>query len=103
MDLRVSQQTMVNQSIAYEQQQTAALSKLEQQASSGNRIQAPEDDPLGAVAVINYNTQVANYDTDLGNINTATTSLNVSVSTLQDAHNLVTQARQLAIQGANPA
>ncbi len=103
MELRVSQQTMVNTAVFYEQQQTASLSRLQQQASSGNRILAPEDDPLGAVAVINYTAQSASFDTDLGNINTATDNLNVSVSTLQSVNNVLTQARQLAIQGTNSA
>jgi flagellar hook-associated protein 3 FlgL len=102
MDLRVSTQTIVNKSIYYEQQQTAALGRLQEQASSGNRILSPEDDPLGSVAVSNYGTQIAHYDTDLTNISTATDSLNVSVSTLQNVNNILTQARQLAIQGGNP-
>jgi flagellar hook-associated protein 3 FlgL len=101
MDLRVSLQTIVNNSLFYEQQQTAALSRLQQQASSGNRILAPEDDPLGSVAVINYNTQDAAYDTELANINTATTTLNQGVSTLQDASNVVVSAKSLAIQATN--
>lgn len=101
MELRVSLQTIVNTSVFYEQQQTASLSHLQQEASSGNRILAPEDDPLGAVAVMNYTAQDNSYDTDLGNINTATQDLNVSVSTLQNVHDILTQARQLATQGAN--
>jgi flagellar hook-associated protein 3 FlgL len=101
MELRVSQQTMVNQAIFYEQQQTAALSHLQQQASSGNRILAPEDDPLGAVAVINYPAQDAGYSTDLANINPATDALNVGVSTLQDASNIIVNASSLTIQATN--
>jgi flagellar hook-associated protein 3 FlgL len=101
MELRVSQQTIVNTAIYYEQQQTAALAHLQAQASSGNRILAPEDDPLGTVAVINYTAQDAGYSTDLGNINTATQALNVSVSTLQNVHDVLTQAKQLGIQGGN--
>jgi len=101
MNLRVSLQTSVNQSIYYEQQQTTALSQLQQQESSGNRILTPDDDPLGAVAVINYNTQDAHDTTDLTNINTATNDLNVSVSTLTSANSVITQAKQLAIEATN--
>jgi flagellar hook-associated protein 3 len=101
MNLRISLQSLVNTSIGYEQQQTSAIAKLQEQASSGNRILTPDDDPLGAVAVINYTSQITNYDTDLANINTATANLNVSVSTLQDANNIITQARQLAIEATN--
>src|SRR5262249_3362552 len=101
MDLRISLQTVVSRSLFSEQQQTAALAHLQEQASSGNRILAPEDDPLGSIAVINYTTQNASLDTDLTNISTATDVLNVGVSTLQDVHNVLTQARQLAIQGTN--
>ena len=35
------------------------------------------------------------------NINAATNTLNVGVSTLQDINGILTQARQLAIQGTN--
>jgi flagellar hook-associated protein 3 FlgL len=103
MDLRVSLQTIVNSSLAYEQQQTAALSRLQQQASSGNRILAPEDDPLGSVAVINYTAQDAAFSADLANVNTATTVLNVGVSTLQSASDAVVSAKSLAIEANNPA
>ncbi len=101
MELRVSQQTMVNTAVYYEQQETASLAHLQEEESSGNRILEPSDDPLGSVAVINYTAQNANFDTDLTNINTATQSLNVSVSTLQNVHNILTQAEQLASQGSN--
>jgi flagellar hook-associated protein 3 len=101
MNLRVSVQSQVSNSLFYEQQQTASLARLQQEASSGNRILTPDDDPLGAIAVMNYTTQDANETTVLTNINTATNSLNVGVSTLQDVTNILTQARQLAIQGAN--
>ena len=101
MNLRVSLQTMVNQSLYYEQQQTTAMSLLQQQESSGNRIVSPDVDPLGDVAVINYNTQDAADTTDLTNINTATNALNVSVSTLTSANSVITQAKQLAIEATN--
>ncbi len=102
MELRVSVQSLVNQSIYYEQQQSAALSQLQQQASSGNRILTPSDDPLGAAAVINYNTQDANEGTSLTNVNTAANDLNVSVSTLQSASNVLVSAKSLATQAVNP-
>ncbi|HKI33796.1 MAG TPA: flagellar hook-associated protein FlgL [Gemmataceae bacterium] len=101
MNLRISLQSMVNTSVYYEQQQTTALTHLQAEASSGNRILTPDDDPLGSVAVINYNSQDANFNTDLANINTATDTLNVGVSTLQNVNNILTQAKQLAIEGTN--
>src|SRR5438270_4529169 len=101
MNLRVSVQSQVSHSLFYEQQQTATLAHLQQEASSGNRILTPDDDPLGAVAVINYGTQDAKDTTVLTTVSTATNSLNVGVSTLQDVHNILTPARQLAIQGPN--
>jgi flagellar hook-associated protein 3 FlgL len=101
MNLRVSLQSQVGQALFYERQQTAAMSHLQQEESSGNRILSPDDDPLGAVAVINYNTQTAGDTTDLTNIDTATNTLNGSVSTLQSVGGVLNQARQLAIQAAN--
>jgi flagellar hook-associated protein 3 FlgL len=101
MNLRVSLQSQVSQVLFYEQQQTTAMAHLQQEESSGNRILTPDDDPLGTIAVINYNAQTASDTTDLGNINAATNTLNVSVATLQSVGNILNQARQIAIQGTN--
>jgi flagellar hook-associated protein 3 len=101
MNLRVSAQTILSTALAYSSQQSAALAKLQEEASSGNSILTPDDNPIGEVSVINNGYQVAQLGTDLTNIQAAQADLNTSATTLQAADNLIVQAKDLALQGAN--
>ncbi len=103
MDLRLTLQTTVNRALSSTRLQTDALGKLQEQASSGKRINLPEDDPLGSAAVINARAQDTRLDSDLSNIQTARTTLDVGVSTLQSANQIFIKARELAIEGSSSA
>ena len=46
MDLRVTLQTLVNLALTNTRLQTGRLGKLQEQASSGKRINVPSDDPV---------------------------------------------------------
>jgi flagellar hook-associated protein 3 FlgL len=101
MDLRVTPQVMIDQAIANAQRQTDQLAQLQAQASSGNRILSPSDDPTAEVQVMAGNAQNLRLDSYLSNITTATSSLNGSVSALQEANSILSQARDVAVQGSN--
>jgi flagellar hook-associated protein 3 len=94
-------QTLTSEAQSYLDQQTSALGQLENQASSGNAILEPSDNPLGEVSVLQNQAQNSGLTADLTNISTAQSTLNTSVSTLQSANNLITQASQLAIEATN--
>src|SRR5579862_1600498 len=92
--------TMINQVLASAGQQTTRLAQLQAEASTGNKLQAPSDDPAATVAVLAAQGQIAQLGTYLSNIQSATSTLNASVSALQQATNIFSQAKQIAIQGS---
>jgi flagellar hook-associated protein 3 FlgL len=101
MDLRVTPQVMVDQAIASAQRQSDQLAQLQEQASSGSRLNQPSDDPVAEVQVMAGDAQNARLDTYLNNIGSATSSLNSSVSALQEANGILSQARGVAVEGSN--
>ena len=101
MFLRVTPQVMVSTAIFNAEEQTAQLSLLQQQASTGLRIIQPSDNPLGAVEVLAYQAQNNQLTMFQQNVADAQAKLNSSVSTLNQVSNLLTQAKSLALQGAN--
>lgn len=101
--MRITPQIMVSNAIANAQEQTAQLAILQQQASSGKRILQPSDDPVGEMQVLAGQAQNNQLDTYQKNISDAQTKLNSSVSTLTQVSNLLTQAKDLGLQGSNSA
>ena len=101
MSLRVTPQVVMDQAIFSAQRQTAALAVLQQQAATGNRILQPSDDPLAAVSVMANKAQDQRLDSYLSNIQDARATMNVGNSALLEANNIITQARQVAIEGSH--
>jgi flagellar hook-associated protein 3 len=101
MDIRVTQASMVNQAIASARQATARLADLQSQASTGKKLRVPSDNPADVLADLAARSQDLRLGTYLDNINASTSALDASVSALRDASDLITQARQIAIEGSN--
>src|SRR5690349_10917870 len=101
MQLRITPQVLVANALYNAQQQTNQLSILQQQASTGNRIQQPSDDPLGELQLLADQARSSQLDTYSHNIADAQAKLNSSISTLNQVSDLLTQAKSLALQGSN--
>jgi flagellar hook-associated protein 3 FlgL len=101
VNTNVSLQSDANASIIYLQQQFDQIANLQQQASTGNRINQPSDDPLAIPTVILGQAQDSRYTADLSNITNAQGVLNQSVSTLTSAAQVLDNATQTASQAAN--
>ena len=101
MDTRVTLQSQANESILYLQRQSDQLANIEEQATTGNRINQPSDDPLDIPTVMLGQAQDNQYSAYLNNISSAQAVLNQSVSSLTSVTNVLTSATQLASQGAN--
>lgn len=101
MEIRITPQIVAANSIANAQRQTSQLALLQQQASTGLRISQPSDDPPAALQVLSDQAQNNRLSTYQQNISDAQAKLNSSVSTLTQVTNLLTQAKDLAIQGSN--
>ena len=101
MELRITPQITVSNAVYNAQQQTNQLATLQQEASTGITIQQPSDNPIGAMQVLADQTQNSQLSTYQQNVSDAQAKLNSSVSTLNQVSNLLTQAKDLALQGSN--
>jgi flagellar hook-associated protein 3 FlgL len=100
MNVRVSLQSIVNQTLAEANQQKNQLARLQAQASTGNRLQAPSDDPAVAAVLEAGTTQTNRLQSYLDNISALQPTLNQSVATLQNVANILSQAKDIALQGS---
>jgi flagellar hook-associated protein 3 FlgL len=77
------------------------LFKLNGQISSGKRINAPSDDPLGLSSVLGYRTELNSFTQYGKSIDYSTGWLNRMESILQDTDDLLGRASELAVQQAS--
>jgi len=87
--------------VAMLNQQQERVNTLQQQVSSGSRINAPSDDPVSAQQVLNLKGLLAATDQYSRNIQTGTTWLNQMDSSMSNMNNVLTRAKELATQMAN--
>jgi flagellar hook-associated protein 3 FlgL len=97
----VTSLSQVNTVLYYLDQQSASLANLTEQASSGNAILTPSDNPAGTVSIINGTAQSTQLSAYLTNITGATNTLNASVSNLSAVSQALQQAASIATEGAN--
>lgn len=100
MAMRVTQQLIYGNVIS---QNNAALSRLMEtnnQASTQKRINAPSDDPNGAVTVLNTRADISQLSQYKRNITSANGWLNQADSTLTSVSTLITTIKGYAEQGA---
>jgi flagellar hook-associated protein 3 len=101
MDLRVTPQVLVNQTLASVRRHFGRLGNLQQQASTGIRLLRASDGPSTTVAVLSNKAQTLRLETYLTNIAEARASLNVTVSALNEAGQILTGARQTALEASH--
>jgi len=77
---------------------SSALSKLQEQAATGQRIIRPSDDPFGAYRVLNLETEnrtMSNYSSNIADV---VDTLDVSSSTILNIQQNVSNARTIVTQ-----
>ncbi|GMA51302.1 flagellar hook-associated protein FlgL [Alicyclobacillus contaminans] len=95
-------QGMLNQQMLYDLENgMTRISQLENQVSTGKRINSPADDPIGATFVMRYNSDIAYYQQYQSNVTAAQGWLNYTDTTMSQAQQVVMRARDLAVQGAS--
>ncbi|WP_437227750.1 flagellar hook-associated protein FlgL [Planctomicrobium sp. SH661] len=72
--------------------------RLQEQISSGLRINKPSDDPSGQKVVLNQAALLRQFATQLGSVNTARSVLSDSQTQVKDAHQLIVKAKDIALQ-----
>lgn len=100
MPVRVTLQTLANNALYDTRKQTSLLARLQQQASTGNRLLAPSDDPAAAAALDNATAQDGRLGAYVDNIKSVRGTLDAGVSAMQEAGNILITARSLAIDAS---
>ena len=77
------------------------VAELNEQVSTGKRINRPSDDPGRISQLHNIRQQLSNQDVYQTNSTQAEQLLNVADQSLRDIHSTLTEARELAVQFAN--
>ncbi|QXP27575.1 flagellar hook-associated protein 3 [Stutzerimonas stutzeri] len=101
--MRLSTSLIYSSSISSYQKGYANIVKTQQQISSGERIQTPADDPVGAARLLQLEQQQALLTQYQGNLTTATNSLSQEEGILNSINNLLQKARELAVEAGSGA
>lgn len=101
MAIRVTQGLIVDRTLNNLNAQFRRVLALQDQLSSGQRVNRPSDDPLDARRAINLRTLITQNEQFLGNITDASPQLVETAATLRRTVDALQRARELAISGAN--
>lgn len=98
---RVTQTILFDNLIQRIQESFNRLSRLQNQVSSGLRVEKPSDDPLAASKITFFQGELAKVDRFQTNIDEASSRLNRQDTVYGDLRNLLNEARSIAVTGAN--
>ena len=73
--------------------QTEALAKLQEQASTGSRVNRPSDDPSTAYRILTLDTENKSLENYLGTIADMSSTLETGSSIIQQMASVISQAR----------
>ncbi len=99
--MRISTRQIYTQGIEAFQQQQQKLAKLQQQISSGVRLNKPSDDPAAASRVLELEQDVSVNLQYQSNINLAEQRLGQQDAVMKTYADLLNRVRELALQGNN--
>jgi len=80
-----------------------AITKTQEQLSSGKRVLSPSDDPIASAKIIQLEQELAGIEQFEKNISIAENNLVVEESTLGSVNNLLTRIKEVAVQAGNTA
>lgn len=96
--MRVSSKSVQMQWLSVLAQQQADVARLQQQVGSGRRINRASDDPVGAAQVTLFQQGLDRLQNYANNADTAERRLRLEESSLNEATDVLTRARELAVQ-----
>ncbi|RXZ83556.1 flagellar hook-associated protein FlgL [Paenibacillaceae bacterium] len=101
--MRVTQTMMSAQLLRNVSNNLGRMNTLQDQLSSGKRINAPSDDPVGMTFSMRYRSELASNEQYVKNADTAASSLEFTDTALDQAVNVLQRTRELMVQGATGA
>ncbi|NOY77246.1 MAG: flagellar hook-associated protein 3 [Calditrichaeota bacterium] len=99
--MRVTNQMMSSNFIMNVNSHLEKLNRLQEEISSGKRVNKPSDDPSSASRIMELEHRLKMNGQYQKNIQNGITRLNDTESNLNTLQNIITRARNLAIQGSN--
>jgi flagellar hook-associated protein 3 FlgL len=101
--MRISTFQIHQQALQSMQRQTAKVQRSELQLASGLKILKPSDDPVGAVKVLNLNSNLGMVEQYGRNVAQAQSALAYQESVLVSVNDALQNIRQLTLQANSPA
>jgi flagellar hook-associated protein 3 FlgL len=99
--MRIATSTLFDSLERRIQQLTEGLNTVNEKLASQKKINRPSDDPLGAASAIGYRNLLSQVDQYGRNLNTGKSWMDTSESALSQSQDLVTRAKEIAVQMAN--
>ncbi len=99
--MRVSQTALMNQVLADLTAVDRRRLAVHRQLSTGRRVNTPSDDPVGAVSILRYRTELAVIERYRANAADGRDWIAATEAALQNTTDILQRARELAVQGAN--
>jgi flagellar hook-associated protein 3 FlgL len=101
MSMRVTQGMLNNQLLRNIGSNMTRMQNNQNQLSTGRRINAPSDDPVGISFSLRYRSELSANDQFGSNLDTAVSLLDFTDSMMGQANSVIQRARELTVQGAN--
>ena len=99
MSTRVNLETFINTTLANVQKSTANMSRLQEQISTGKKVNRASDDPAAARKILSLRSEDLSLDQFSANIQKATHDLDFSASALQSTSDILQKITELTMQG----
>ncbi|MEO9255644.1 MAG: flagellar hook-associated protein FlgL [Tepidiformaceae bacterium] len=101
MSIRVTEQSRLTDHVSYLQTAESQMNLIQQQLSTGRKIDKPSDDPEGSSISMGYRRDIT-FETQMRrNIDGGVAFMNATESALSSATDVIHRTRELAVQGAN--
>ncbi len=101
MTTRVTLETFVNSTLTSVQKSTSNINKLQEQISTGKKINRPSDDAAGTRKILSLRSDDLRLDQYISNIQTATSALSYNESTLNTVSGVLQRITELTMQGVS--
>ncbi|MEK5059516.1 flagellar biosynthesis protein FlgL [Paenibacillus sp. FSL H7-0326] len=101
MSIRVTSSMMNTQMLSNINRNLNKMSNLENQISTGRKINKPSDDPVGVTYALRYRAELASNEQYQSNVDSAISWLDTTDATMQQATDIVTRIKEIAVQGSS--
>ncbi|MBT6564860.1 MAG: flagellar hook-associated protein FlgL [Candidatus Scalindua sp.] len=101
MTTRVNLATFINTTLSNVQQSTSNMNKLQEQISTGKKVNRPSDAPASARRILSLRAEEMRLDKYSANIQTAKGSLDYNASILQNTSDILQRITELTMQGVS--